>query len=267
MPISRTSGLDVYYERAGSGPALVLIHALPFDHNLWLYQVARFSSHFTTFALDLRGWGRSAKPHAPFSLSDMGADVLGILSDERIIDGAIVLGCSIGSKIALMLACNHPDLFHAAILVGGNSGRQQRLGHRIAGYRDHSRAGTLKAYHLAHLRHGVTPAWADSRMGRYLLRGFVERAALDTESIGRVFEALIESDLTGKLSDYSTPTMIVNGEFDSALEGGRRTASLIKHAEHHILPGTGHCCFLEDPDSFDALVRAFLVRNKLWPAR
>ena len=34
MPVSRANGLDIYYEKAGSGPPLVLIHALPFDHNL-----------------------------------------------------------------------------------------------------------------------------------------------------------------------------------------------------------------------------------------
>jgi pimeloyl-ACP methyl ester carboxylesterase len=34
MPISRANGLDIYYETAGAGPPLVLVHALPFDHNL-----------------------------------------------------------------------------------------------------------------------------------------------------------------------------------------------------------------------------------------
>jgi pimeloyl-ACP methyl ester carboxylesterase len=36
---------------------------------------------------------------------------------------------------------------------------------------------------------------------------------------------------------------------------------MIKHVEHHILPGTGHCCFLEDPANFDELVDGFLVRH------
>ena len=101
MPVSRANGIDIYYEKAGSGPALVLIHALPFDHNLWLYQVARFSQHFTTIAMDLRGWGRSAKPRSPFSVRDMGDDIIGILSDEGI-DKAVLLGCSIGSKISFL---------------------------------------------------------------------------------------------------------------------------------------------------------------------
>src|SRR3954454_18170142 len=117
MSVSRANGLDIYYEKAGAGPPLVLIHALPFDHSLWLYQVERLSAHFTTLAMDLRGWGRSAKPHTPFTLGDMGNDVLGVLQDEDVSAGAVVLGCSIGSKLALLLACDRPDVFKAAILV------------------------------------------------------------------------------------------------------------------------------------------------------
>jgi pimeloyl-ACP methyl ester carboxylesterase len=58
MPRSQRNGLDIHYERAGDGPALVMIHALPFDHNLWLYQVAHFSHRYATYAPDLRGFGR-----------------------------------------------------------------------------------------------------------------------------------------------------------------------------------------------------------------
>jgi 3-oxoadipate enol-lactonase len=266
MPVNHRDGVDIYYETMGEGPPLVLVHALPFDHNLWLYQVERFSSRFRTIAMDLRGWGRSSKPHAPFSLRDMGDDVMDVLAQEGVRSGAIVIGCSIGSKIALMLACDHPDVFRAAILVGGNSGPQPQFDHRIAAYRSHQAAGTLADYHLGHLRYGVTQAWADTLSGRYLLSGFVERGrTLDAESIAQVFQALTVSDLTPRLAAYRSPTLIVNGEHDSALPGGTKTAALIPHAEHKILPGTGHCCFLENPAGFNALVQDFLAANRLWP--
>ncbi len=265
MPVSRANGLNIYYEKAGSGPPLVLIHALPFDHNLWVYQVERLSSRFTTLAMDLRGLGRSAKPHSPFTLEDMGNDILGVMKDEGV-KSAVVLGCSIGSKLALMLACEHPEIFKAAILVGGNSGPQAQFDHRIAAYREHQANGTLKDYHLGHLRHGVTQAWADTPAGRYLMQGFVERGgALDAEALAQVFGALTVSDLTDRLPAYKSPTLIVNGEFDNALKGGTRTASLIAQSEHKIISGAGHCCFLEDPATFATLVQDFLNRNRLWP--
>jgi pimeloyl-ACP methyl ester carboxylesterase len=196
----------------------------------------------------------------------MGNDILALMTEQGLRGEAIVLGCSIGSKIALMLACDHREIFKAAVLVGGNSGPQPQFDHRIAAYRAHEAAGTLADYHLGHLRYGVTSAWADSAIGGYLLSGFVERGrALDAESIAQVFGALTVSDLTPKLPHYRTPTLIVNGEHDNALSGGTRTAALIHHAEHKVLPGTGHCCFLEDPAGFNALVQDFLERNGLWP--
>ena len=266
MPISTANGLDIHYSVAGSGPALVMIHALPFDRRLWDYQVAAFLDRFTCITMDLRGWGASAKPHEAFSLRDMGDDVMGVLRDLAVTQGAVVLGCSIGSKVALMLACDHPDVFSTAILVGGNSGPQNQFDHRIAAYRAHAADGSLRAYHLGHLRHGVTQGWADSDVGRACLQGFVERGgALDAECIAHVFGALTVSDLTPRLSAYRSPTLIVNGEHDSALAGGKRTAGLLDHAQHVILPATGHCCFLEDPDQFNARMTEFLIRHALLP--
>ncbi len=266
MPVSTANGLDIHYTVSGSGPALVLIHALPFDRRLWDYQVEAFKDRFTCIAMDLRGWGDSAKPHQPFSLREMGDDVMGVLRDLHVTQGAVVMGCSIGSKISLMLACDHPDVFSGTILIGGQSGPQNQFDHRIAAYRAHSAAGTLREYHLGHLRHGVTQGWADSDVGRAFLQGFVERGvALDAEAIAHVFGALTVSDLTPRLGAYQTPTLIVNGEHDSALAGGTRTAGLIAHSQHVIMPGTGHCCFIEDPPGFNERVSAFLTTHGLMP--
>jgi 3-oxoadipate enol-lactonase len=266
MPVSIANGLDIHYSVTGSGPPLVMIHALPFDRRLWDYQVAAFQDRFTCITMDLRGWGESAKPHEPFSLRDMGDDVMGVLRDLGVTKDAVVLGCSIGSKIALMLACDHPDVFAAAILVGGNSGPQNQFDHRIAAYRAHAADGTFRAYHLGHLRYGVTQGWADSEVGRAFLQGFVERGgALDAECIAQVFGALTFSDLTSRLPAYRSPTLIVNGEHDGALPGGTRTAGLIAQAEHVILPATGHCCFVEDPPLFNGRMTDFLTRHGLMP--
>lgn len=265
MPLSTANGLDIHYTVTGSGPPLAMVHALPFDRRLWDLQIAAFADRFTCIAMDLRGWGASAKPHEPFTLRDMGDDVMGVLRDLGVTQGAVVMGCSIGSKIALMLACDHPEVFCATILIGGQSGPQNQFDHRIAAYRAHAAAGTLSGYHLGHLRHGVTQGWADSQVGRAFLQRFVDDAALDPECIARVFGALTVSDLTPRLGACKTPMLIVNGEHDSALAGGTRTAGLIAHAQHVIMPGAGHCCFVENPALFNDTVAAFLGQHGLMP--
>ncbi len=264
MPISRANGLDIYYEKAGQGPPLMLIHALPFNHNLWQYQVASLSNRFTTYAVDLRGWGRSAKPRTPFTLGDMAADVMGVLDDEGVKGPVLLMGCSIGSKIALKLACELPDRISGAILIGGNSGRPD-FSKRIADYR--ARAGALADYHRGHLRHGVTKEWADTDLGSFIIESFVDHdGRLDAESIAQVFGAMEGSDLTQARRSCRVPVLVVNGEFDSAFKGGAETAADTPGAQRAIIQGAGHCCFIEKPDKFDAIVRAFLIEKGLWPA-
>lgn len=265
MPISRRNGVDIYYERTGSGPPLVLVHAIPFDHRMWLYQSARFSAHYSVIAMDLRALGQSAKPDRPCSLRDIADDIMGVLADEQVEPSAVVMGCSVGSKLAMLLACDHPDTFAACIAVGGTSERQTTFAPRIEAYLSHQAAGTLAGYHLAHLRHGVTAAWADTPAGRYLIDGFADRGrAIDARALVHLFGALAGSDLTAKLAASKVPILIINGEHDSARKAGTRTAELFPHIKQQILAGTGHCCMLEDPAGFDRLVIEFLSRNHLW---
>ena len=125
MPYSRANGTDIWFETKGDGPPLVLVHANPFDHDLWLYQSAHFSTWFRIVAVDIRGYGRSAKVTAPFALKDMCGDVLGVMDDLGI-PRAIVMGCSVGSGIAIGLGLDHPERFEALILVGANRRRSTR---------------------------------------------------------------------------------------------------------------------------------------------
>jgi 3-oxoadipate enol-lactonase len=261
MPHSRANGVDIWFETKGDGPALVLIHANPFDHDLWLYQNAHFSTWFKIVAIDIRGYGRSTKMTQPFSLTDMCNDVVGVMKDLGIAR-AIAMGCSVGSGIAIGLGLDHADKFDALILVGGNSGSSDRYMKRVEGYR-----ADLGGYHIQHMRELVAPGFAETRLGKHLLGLFVEREPrLNGEAIAQVFRAGNGTDNTPRLPEMKVPTLVINGEFDHSLAAGRRTASLVPGAEHRILAGTGHACCIEDPAGFDALVIDFLKSRGLMPS-
>jgi pimeloyl-ACP methyl ester carboxylesterase len=258
--MSRANDVDIWYEVTGAGPAMVFIHANPFDHDLWMYQVAHFSTWFRIFGVDIRGYGRSAKVITPFSLEDMCEDVLGVMDDAGVAS-AICAGCSVGSGIALLLGLDNPDRFNALILVGGNSGASGRYQQRIDGYR-----GDLAEYHIKHMRELVSPQFAQTKLGQHLLNQFVEREPrLKGEAIAQVFMAGNHSDTTGRLPTMRVPTLVINGELDNSLPAGQRTASLVPGAVHKVLPGTGHACCIEDPAGFDTLVIEFLRARGLMP--
>jgi pimeloyl-ACP methyl ester carboxylesterase len=261
MPFSRAHGVDIWYQVAGDGPAMVLLHANPFDHDLWMYQAAHFSTWFKVVSVDLRGYGRSSKVTEPFSLTDMCDDVIGVM-DEVGARRAILGGCSVGSGMAILLGLDHPDRFDALFLVGGNSTTSTRYQKRIDGYRN-----DLASYHLTHMRDIVRTEFADSRLGRHLLNMFVERQPrLKPDAIARVFMAGNHTDTTERLLQMKVPTLVINGESDHSLSAGWTTASLMPGAVHKVLPGTGHACCLEDPAGFDPLVIDFLKSRGLMPA-
>jgi len=261
MSYSTTHGLRIYYEVSGEGFPFVMVHANPFDHNLWMYQIAHFSTYFKVIALDIRGYGRSDKPTTPFSLQDMADDVLGVCRDEGVTE-AILGGVSVGSGIALLLGLEHPEMFKALILVGGNSGGAGSIDDRIHGY---TKTGVEK-YHTQHLRELVAPEFPETKLGRYLLNAFVERDPwLSGECIAQIFRARGGTDMTPRLGSIKVPTLVINGEYDNSLKAGRRTASLIPGAVHKVLPWTGHACNIEDPATFDEFVVDFLRANGLMP--
>jgi 3-oxoadipate enol-lactonase len=260
MPHSRSHDVDIWYETKGSGPALLLVHANPFDHDLWLYQAARFSTWFTVVGIDIRGYGRSTKVTQPFSLKDMSDDVVGVMRHLGI-GRAVLMGCSVGSGIAILTGLDRPELIKALILVGGNSGSSDRFKRRIDGYR-----ADLEGYHLGHMRELVSESFAESKLGRHLLNLWVEREPrLSGEAIAQVFAAGNSTSTTDRLAQMKVPTLVINGEYDNSLPAGRRTASLIPGAVHRVLPGTGHACCIEDPIGFDAFVIEFLTAHGLMP--
>lgn len=263
MPYSTRNGLRIYYEVAGAGPALVLIHANPFDHRLWMFQIARFSQFFTVVAVDLRGYGRSDKPETAFSLQDLAADVLGVCEDLGI-SHAIFAGVSVGSGIAMLIGLEHRRKADALVLVGGSTrGPAANLARIVDGL---ASAPDLGSYLLDLMRGYVAPGFAEHPTGRWLLNLFVENAhTLSGRSIAQVFTARAACDMTDLVSAMQPPTLIINGEHDNSLKAARETASLIPGAEHVILANAGHACCLEVPAAFDEVMSDFLARKGLWP--
>lgn len=259
MPYSTRNGLSIHYEVHGDGPPMVLIHANPFDRRLWMYQVARFSAFYRVIAVDLRGYGLSDKPDAPFALADMLADVLGVCADEGVAR-AIFAGVSVGSGIALLASITRPEMVEAAILVGGSSAGPRDVNAILAGFE-----GKPLGEHLMHLMRGyVAPGFADTPLGGYLLKLFVENsAALSARCIANIFRARASCDMTESLVGVQLPVLVLNGAFDGSLAAGRRTASLLPNAQHVVIDDAGHACCLEQPGAFDAAIIAFLARHGL----
>jgi pimeloyl-ACP methyl ester carboxylesterase len=261
MPFSDATGPKIYYEVSGEGPAFVFIHANPFDHRLWLYQVAHFSSYFRCVTMDIRGYGRSDKVETPFTLADMKDDVLGVCRKEGI-TSAVFCGCSVGSGIALLIGLDHPDMTKAVILVGGTSRGSAGVRKRAE---DFSKTKDASRLIPDFLREVVAPNFPSTEHGQWILSLFAENThTLSTAAIARIHMARGACDMSGRLKDLRVPTMVINGAHDNSLAGGTETAAGVKGSRHVVLPGTGHACCIEDPHAFNGAVIDFLKQHGLW---
>src|SRR3954463_12180198 len=120
------------YVRAGSGPALLLLHGIGNNCETWAGVIDRLAETHTVIAPDLLGHGRSDKPRGDYSIAAYAngmRDLLSVLDIER----ATVVGHSLGGGIALQFAYQFPELCERLVLVGsGGLGPELSAGLRAA---------------------------------------------------------------------------------------------------------------------------------------
>src|SRR5579871_5114953 len=109
-------GGQLFYERRGEGPALVLVHSGFLDRRMWEPQFLRFSDEFSVVRYDVRGYGRSTPAGDGYSDA---ADLHALL-DRLAIERSFLIGISNGARIACEFAAGWPDRLLGVVLVGGN---------------------------------------------------------------------------------------------------------------------------------------------------
>jgi pimeloyl-ACP methyl ester carboxylesterase len=109
-------GHKVRFNIAGSGPPVVLIHGVAGRAAQWDQTMAQLADHHTVIAPDLLGHGESAKPRGDYSLGAFASGVRDLLIGLDI-EGATVVGHSLGGGIAMQFAYQFPERCQRLVLV------------------------------------------------------------------------------------------------------------------------------------------------------
>jgi len=112
------AGGRLYYEVAGAGHPLVLLHADVADCRMWDEQFADFARQYRVVRLDKRGFGKTTTTATTFSYRQDVLDLLMHLGIER----TAILGLSNGGGLALDFTLDHPERVDALIVVAGGIG-------------------------------------------------------------------------------------------------------------------------------------------------
>jgi pimeloyl-ACP methyl ester carboxylesterase len=256
-------GARLYYEEAGSGRALVMLHAGIADTRMWDGQFAPFAERFRVVRYDRRGFGRTrAEPAEGYSHRQDLYDLLRFLEIER----AILLGCSQGAKIATDFTLEHPLVTEALVLVAPALGGFEWTGGEPAQFaelEEADRAGDLERVNELELQiwvdgTGRAPHEVDAGV-RELVRE-MNRIALNAPTdLGT--ELQLDQPAINRLSEIQVPTLVITGEMDTpkTLAAASLLTEKIRGARRANIGGAAHLPGMERPEEFNRQVLSFLA--------
>lgn len=262
-------GARLSYAIAGSGPAVVLVHAGICDMRMWDPQVEPLlAAGRRVVRYDLRGYGSSTLP--PGRFSHVG-DLRGLL-DVLEIQSAAVVGVSVGGRISLELALVHPELVEALVLVGPGlrewewSDAVRRFGEEEEALVDRGEVDAAVELNLRMWVDGPerAPSEVDpevrERVRQMQRRAFeIDLAAFEQEPHPGPEDPL-EPPASARLAEVSAPTLVLVGEKDQPdiLRIADVLTDGIPGARKVEIPDTAHVPSMEKPDEFNRLLLEFL---------
>lgn len=259
MELVEVDGLHIAYERAGSGPALVLLHGYVGDGpTTWRRQLDALCDEFTVIAWDAPGAGRSSDPPGRFGL-DGYADCLAGFLDTLGLDRVCVAGLSFGGILALALQRRHAALTSVLILASAYAGWAGSLPRDIAAQR------LRQALALAD---GTPEAFVDALLPTMFTKALPQKTVDEFQasmqgfhpSGFRAMARASAEDVRDVLPHIEVPTLLVYGDRDvrAPLAVAEALQAAIPGSTLVLLPDAGHVCNIEAPDEFSQTVRNFL---------
>jgi len=260
------NGTRLYYEVAGTGHPLLLIHGGLVDRRLWDDQFDVFAQHYQVIRFDVRSFGDSAPITAetpPYSLEEDLYSLLKFLGIEK----TYVLGLSMGGAIAINFTLMYPEMVDALIPVAmGLSGFEPAEEDRA------SEAEVDEAMRSGNVARAVELTlrfWTDGPMRtpeqvnpavREKVRAMTTRNFERPEDENATQPRALEPPAISRLSEIHVPTLIIFGDQDvrDILKIADILEKEIPGAKKVVIPDTAHHLNMEKPEEFNRIVLDFL---------
>jgi len=247
----------------GQGAPLVLLHGIGSGSLSWAGQYGALGRRFRLLAWDMPGYGGTEPVAADAPCAADYADALADLLDTLGIATANVFGHSLGALVAAAFADRHAARVRALVLGSPATGygnesaeaRAEKLRARLKPMEELGSTGRAAARAAALVGAEASPdslALVRHVMGLVPPDGFRRAAILSSRS-----------DIFDHARGIAAPTLVFCGTADQVTspETSRRVAAAIAGASYVDLPGLGHACYVEAPQTVNALVGDFVARH------
>ena len=237
------------------GPWLTFCNSLGTDLHMWDAQADALSDSFRVLRYDRRGHGASSAPPAPYSMADLGGDVLALL-DALEIGRTHFCGLSIGGLLGQWLGVHAADRLERLVVcaTAARIGTPEGWTTRSEQVREHGLAPLLEPT----AERWFTPAFNAAHPD--VIRKILERfAATSVEGYVGCCAALAGADLRGELGRIDTPLLAISGDDDPVCTPAdlQAIADGVANGRHLSLPGR-HIVNIESAHAFNAALVDFL---------
>jgi pimeloyl-ACP methyl ester carboxylesterase len=255
-----TGDIELWTERRGQGPDVLLIAGLGDPAEAWQPQLDGLSDRYLVTAFDNRGAGRTPLPEGRLSATTMADDAATLLRALEV-PSAHVAGFSMGSAIAQELALRHPELVRSLVLMSTYARPDALWRSQLNFWRWLAEvAPSERAFFEAFFTWVYTPrAHADGTVGQIVEEALAFPHQQSVEAFQAQVDVCLAHDTADRLPEIAAPTLVLSGELDIILPPrfGRSVAAGIPNARFDVMPGEAHQPFQEVPDEFNARVETF----------
>lgn len=251
-------GTKISYADQGEGEALILLHGFCGSSSYWEEVVPELARQYRCIVPDLRGHGATDAPEGPYTIEQMGNDVLGLM-DELHIQKAVLLGHSMGGYVTLAIAEQHPErlqafgLVHSTAYPDGEEAKEKRL----------RAVSTIRNDGIVSFVDGLVPGlFAPEHVksfGEKVQR--VKEIGYQTPPQGAAGAAMAmreRPDRRDVLSAASLPVLLVAGEKDAIVPPERMFTSDKPNVVQHVIAEAGHMSMYEAPGSLIQIIKEFM---------
>ena len=268
MPTLQSHDAEIYYEVYGQGQPILFLSETACDGEVWkIYQVAEFSKDHRVIIHDYRGTGRSSKPSIDYTTEMFAQDAIALMDHLNVTD-AIVVGHSMGGRVAQLLALDHPTRVKKLVLASTGSHYPKTKGLPLKICQEMIEWGYEKYERDHSILVGFTEEFAHrypDRVEHYLKIRMQNLCPV--EFYLRHLLARQGHDTSARLKEIRQPTLVLVGEDDRNMtsEVNHRMSSEIlakeiPNAKLVVLPNERHSYFFANPDAAHKIIREFLNR-------
>lgn len=257
MALLELSTHQLHYRVDGAaGPWLVFCNSLGTDLHMWDAQVEALSTRFRVLRYDRRGHGRSTAAPGPYTLADLGGDVLALM-DALEIERAHFCGLSIGGLVGQWLGIHAPERIERLVVCATavKIGTAESWNQRIALVQDKGLTPLLDAT----ADRWFTPDFIAANPG--VVKDILARfAAVSAEGYAGCCAALAGADLGADIGRITVPVLAISGDDDPVCtpDDLQAIADGVADGRHLSLPGR-HIVNIESAGAFSSALADFMT--------